>query len=286
MSRFLTVLSFFWLLASLPLCQAASSGAATDAGKSSKMNLVGVVVFEEHPRALISMPGMDEEMLVNEGDLVDGYTVRRIDDDQVELAKGDQTEILMMNGAERLKAEPAKTYLASAPAAEQESVVKHLPAVGRMKRVLVSRSSYRAKVASNTSRGPHFIRPIAIGFVSSPFGLRHGAMGGASTNHKGVDIAAPHGSPIYAAADGVVVESAWSYSKGNYIVIRHDSNYETAYFHMSKRMVETGKTVQAGDRIGSEGNTGISFGPHLHFEVHYNGVPVNPSDYVRSLSQR
>lgn len=278
MRRFFTFASLFFFLSASLVAHAAQQN-TSDGAKSSLMNLVGVMVLDDHPRALLAMPGSDEEMLINEGDLVEGYTVHRIEEDRVELVKGDQSEILLMPNAERPKAEETKTYVASA----EEQPVKHITSTRGMKRVLVSRSTYRKALTIN--KGPHFIRPIAIGFVSSPFGSRN-ATGGASTNHKGIDIAAPYGSPIYAAADGVVVESSWSYAKGNNILIRHDGNYETAYFHMSKRFVEVGQTVHSGDRIGSEGNTGISFGAHLHFEVHYNGVPVNPAEYVRSLKQR
>ena len=102
--------------------------------------------------------------------------------------------------------------------------------------------------------------------------------------HKGMDIAGPWGTPIVAAADGQVIEAndydSWGYSWGYYVLIYHNGTYSTRYAHMSSVAVSTGQYVTAGTIIGYEGNTGNSFGAHLHFEVYENGTRVNPARFL------
>ena len=99
--------------------------------------------------------------------------------------------------------------------------------------------------------------------------------------HNGVDMAAPSGSPILAAADGTVIAASYSGSMGNYIMIDHGSDIITIYMHASSLGVSVGQEVSAGDRIGSVGSTGRSTGPHLHFGVRKNGAYVNPWTYLK-----
>jgi murein DD-endopeptidase MepM/ murein hydrolase activator NlpD len=96
--------------------------------------------------------------------------------------------------------------------------------------------------------------------------------------HKGVDFAAPPGTPIIAAGSGVVREAGWRGSYGRYIRIRHNSTYDTAYAHMKSiaRGVRAGSRVQQGQIIGYVGSTGRSTGPHLHYEILVNNRQVNP----------
>ncbi|MEK5390897.1 MULTISPECIES: peptidoglycan DD-metalloendopeptidase family protein [Heyndrickxia] len=101
----------------------------------------------------------------------------------------------------------------------------------------------------------------AKGEISDIFDSRGG-------EHKGIDIAGKYMSPIYAAADGVVVKSYLSYSYGNVVFIRHDNGFETVYAHLAKRIVSEGDHVQQGETVGLMGNTGESTGTHLHFEIH------------------
>ena len=115
-----------------------------------------------------------------------------------------------------------------------------------------------------------------VTYISDHFG---GARG-----HKGMDIAGPWGTPIVAAADGQVIEAnatdSWGYSWGYYVLIYHNGTYSTRYAHMSSVAVFTGQYVTAGTIIGYEGNTGNSFGAHLHFEVYENGTRVNPARFL------
>jgi murein DD-endopeptidase MepM/ murein hydrolase activator NlpD len=98
--------------------------------------------------------------------------------------------------------------------------------------------------------------------------------------HEGIDIGAPEGTPIYAAAAGTVIYAGWESGYGNLTVIDHGNGLATAYGHQSRLAVSSGQTVSRGQLIGNVGSTGHSTGPHLHFEVRVNGVPTNPLDYL------
>ncbi len=98
--------------------------------------------------------------------------------------------------------------------------------------------------------------------------------------HYGLDLAQPTGEPIYAAFDGVVRISKFNRSYGNLVIIHHSNGLETYYAHMSKRMVSVGQQVKAGETIGLCGNTGRSFGSHLHFEIRYMGNAINPENVM------
>ncbi len=97
--------------------------------------------------------------------------------------------------------------------------------------------------------------------------------------HKGMDIAAPTGSTVVAAASGLVTAAGYSASMGNYVVISHGDGITTRYYHNSKLVVSAGQAVKTGDVISYVGSTGWSTGPHLHFEVRVNDVPVNPYQF-------
>lgn len=116
--------------------------------------------------------------------------------------------------------------------------------------------------------------------ISSTFGPRPQPMPGASTNHKGIDLAAPYGSKIVASAAGVVTTSAYSASAGNYVVVSHGNGISTVYMHASALLVSQGETVEQGQTIARVGSTGYSTGNHLHFGVIKNGTYVNPMGYV------
>jgi murein DD-endopeptidase MepM/ murein hydrolase activator NlpD len=112
------------------------------------------------------------------------------------------------------------------------------------------------------------------GPVTSPFGYRWGRL------HAGIDIAVPYGTPIHAAAAGTVVLAGWTGGYGNYTCIDHGGGLATCYAHQSSYAVSGGAQVGQGQVIGYVGNTGHSFGPHLHFEVRINGTPVDPLGYL------
>lgn len=104
---------------------------------------------------------------------------------------------------------------------------------------------------------------------------------GSWARHVAIDIAAPTGTPIFAADSGTVIESGWTdVGYGQYVIIDHGNGFRTLYAHMSKRLVSKGAKVQRGQKIGLVGSTGNSTGPHLHFEIYRNGVLQNPLKYL------
>lgn len=115
------------------------------------------------------------------------------------------------------------------------------------------------------------------GTITSPFGWRSNPFGGAPEFHQGLDIAAPTGTTVTAAAGGTVIMAQWYGGYGNYILIDHGGGYSTGYGHLSSIYVTTGQSVQRGQAIGAVGSTGQSTGPHLHFEVRIAGKPVDPA---------
>jgi murein DD-endopeptidase MepM/ murein hydrolase activator NlpD len=98
--------------------------------------------------------------------------------------------------------------------------------------------------------------------------------------HEGIDVTAPMGSPIEAPAAGIVIDAGWESGYGNTVTIDHGYGLVTKYAHASKLLVKTGQRVSRGQRIALVGNTGLATGPHLHYEVHVNGRPVDPLKYV------
>jgi len=127
------------------------------------------------------------------------------------------------------------------------------------------------------------IRPIKNMYnVTSGFGMRFHPILKTLRMHTGVDITAPRGTPVYATADGTVSRKQGYSGYGTNVIIDHDYSYETLYGHLSKKSVKPGQKVKRGELIGYVGNTGLSLGPHLHYEVWKSGKPVNPVHYFVS----
>ena len=115
--------------------------------------------------------------------------------------------------------------------------------------------------------------------VASGFGVRIDPIYRRPKMHQGMDFTAPIGTDIFATGNGQVVEAGWKQGYGNAVKINHGFGYETLYAHMHKINVRSGQRVTRGEVIGKVGNTGKSTGPHLHYEVRYQGKPVNPQNY-------
>jgi murein DD-endopeptidase MepM/ murein hydrolase activator NlpD len=128
-----------------------------------------------------------------------------------------------------------------------------------------------------SAKKPLMKTPIDGARLSSGFGMRRHPVLGYNKMHKGIDFAAPRGTPIYAAGDGVVEKAGPFSSYGNYVRIRHRSGLETAYAHMSRVACKSGTRVKQGSVIGYVGTTGRSTGPHLHYEILIGGKQVNPA---------
>ena len=138
------------------------------------------------------------------------------------------------------------------------------------------------------SAAPEETKPVDEGWKvpidyianTSPFGDRERPTEGASTNHKGVDLAAPENTQIGAARSGTVLVAEYDPSAGYYVVIEHDNGYRSVYMHMNYFDVQVGQQVSQGETIGYCGSTGVSTGSHLHFGISQNGVYKNPADYI------
>lgn len=128
--------------------------------------------------------------------------------------------------------------------------------------------------------------PVAVSHMSSGFGMRTHPVLGGRRGHKGIDLAAPTGTPIRATADGVVEMAEWFSSYGLYVQLDHGAAMETRYGHMSRIAVAQGQQVRKGDVIGYVGSTGRSTGPHLHYEVRVSGDAVNPLPYMQGNSEK
>lgn len=135
-------------------------------------------------------------------------------------------------------------------------------------------------IERGTKIPPTFIKPISGGRLTSTFGRRKAPTKGASTNHGAVDWALPTGSTVVASSGGTVTKAGWGSGYGYVVYIKHPGGIETRYAHCSKVLVSAGQTVKQGQKIALSGNTGISTGPHLHFEVRVNGVAVDPFSYL------
>jgi len=144
----------------------------------------------------------------------------------------------------------------------------------RQQELLVAMRENRERLALTPSIMP------TEGFITSHFGYRHSPFTGQLQSHKGMDIAAKTGTPIYAPARGVVTAAGNEGAYGLCVDIRHGGGLSTRYAHMEKYVVETGQTVERGQLIGHVGRSGRATGPHLHYEVRLNGVPTNPAAYI------
>ena len=119
--------------------------------------------------------------------------------------------------------------------------------------------------------------PINGARLSSPFGMRKHPILGFNKMHRGTDFAAPLGTPIMASGDGIIIKARWCGGGGNCVKIKHNSTYQTVYAHLSKfgGGIKKGVRVKQGRIIGYVGSTGMSTGPHLHYEVIKNGKKIN-----------
>lgn len=133
-----------------------------------------------------------------------------------------------------------------------------------------------------TMRTMPAISPIKGNFISG-FGYRRSPISGRYQMHTGLDFAAPMGTPIYAAGDGKVIFAAYNaHGYGTSVDIDHGNGYESKYAHMMKLSVKEGDEVKRGQIIGYSGNSGMSTGPHLHYEIKHKGVKIDPLDYFYS----
>ncbi len=164
--------------------------------------------------------------------------------------------------------------------ASQEAALEAL-IVERQRELEAQReAARRAAGIVGTASAPGALAWPVSGTITSPFGYRRNPFGGGMEFHPGLDIAAPMGTTITAAAAGTVISAGWYGGYGNYILIDHGGGMATGYGHCSQIFVSVGQQVQRGQAIGAVGSTGASTGPHVHFEVRIDGKPVDPAAYL------
>ncbi|HEV8354389.1 MAG TPA: peptidoglycan DD-metalloendopeptidase family protein [bacterium] len=156
-----------------------------------------------------------------------------------------------------------------------ERMVRELERNSRELEVLIRRSQRSPSAPLPGRRVGRFLLP-ARGVLTSGFGYRRHPIFRIRRMHTGIDIAAPRGTPVMAAADGAVLYTGWFGGYGKIVVLDHGGGVSTLYGHLSAILVPTGVRVRRGQVIGRVGSTGYSTGPHVHFEVRINGRPVDP----------
>ncbi len=122
--------------------------------------------------------------------------------------------------------------------------------------------------------------PVPMGYYSSNYGYRLDPINGRTSFHTGVDLIAPPGTPVLAAAGGVVSTVAFVAEYGNVVEVDHDNGLTSRYAHLSKMLVKVGDVVMKGQQVALVGATGRTTGPHLHFEVREKGIPLNPNKFL------
>ncbi|WP_068777012.1 M23 family metallopeptidase [Paenibacillus sp. FJAT-26967] len=146
----------------------------------------------------------------------------------------------------------------------------------------LTESERKLQEARRTKRITPTIWPSDSRSITSTFGVRRDPFSGSPSVHAGIDIDGELNDPVYAAADGIVSDAEYNPQKGNFIAIDHSRGLQTEYLHLNRTEVRPGSTVRKGQIIGRVGSTGRSTGTHLHYEVHKNGVKINPSPYLIS----
>lgn len=297
----------FWialLLASPVLASAAPSAGPADAATRkaredfSKLGLkmLGTATIMGDTSVILSRAGWTDTMTFGVGRVIGGFRITSIQPGYTIFEKSGIHIWLPIGGDADRRAQPdryadvAEAASSNHKRAEPGTKVAVGAAIGSG-RVLRSVNDVRAltspavktpstSVASAGGARGYFAAPLD-GDLSSGFGYRQRPMGGASRYHRGVDIAAKHGTPIVASANGIVKAVSRNWSKGVFIELEHGSGYESHYLHMSRTAVKAGQTVRQGQVIGYVGSTGISTGPHLHFEIHRNGQALDPALFVK-----
>lgn len=183
---------------------------------------------------------------------------------------------------ERIAAEVAAQERIAAEKAEQERIAAEKSAAEAKTSNLYAGNSQAAAPAAPAAKSSTFIRP-ASGFLSSPFGYRINPVDGVYRMHNGIDIAGS--GPIVAIQSGTVTFAGYNSVYGYYVIVDHGmingKAMKSLYSHLTPGMqVAPGQSVSQGQRLGTMGTTGMSTGVHLHFEIHENGTPVNPLNYI------
>ncbi|MCM1159263.1 MAG: peptidoglycan DD-metalloendopeptidase family protein [Bacteroidales bacterium] len=167
-------------------------------------------------------------------------------------------------------------------AGQEEEVQKYMQAKAEAESIIAAAEQVASSSATSIYTGGIFTWPVpGYNQITSYFGGRYAPVAGASSNHKGLDIACDYGASVVAAASGTVIVATYNYAEGNYVCIDHGGGVVTVYMHNSSLLVSAGETVSTGQPIALAGSTGISTGPHCHFGVRVDGTYVDPLGYLQ-----
>lgn len=165
---------------------------------------------------------------------------------------------------------------------QQEEVNRYAQAEAEAEAIIAQAEQNASTSTTSAYTGGIFTWPVpGYSQITSYFGNRTSPTAGASSNHKGIDIACDAGASVVAAADGTVIVATYNYAEGNYVCIDHGGGVVTVYMHNSSLLVSVGQAVTAGQQIAAAGSTGVSTGPHCHFGVRVDGNYVDPLAYLQ-----
>lgn len=194
--------------------------------------------------------------------------------------------IKLNNATQTAQPHVRKTAMTYSPAAGNKSearpaLTNDIVIISRAEEMSPTRKLGARKAGSNIPS----IWPVA-GVLRSGVGMRNNPFGGPGVEfHKGQDISAPSGTPVYATADGVVIIAGWLKGYGQVVYIDHGNGISTRYGHLSRIDATLGQLIRQGEQLGLVGSTGRSTGPHLHYEVRINGEPTSPRAYLPLVAQ-
>jgi murein DD-endopeptidase MepM/ murein hydrolase activator NlpD len=256
------------------------------------------VVLASRPDTMVKQGKYLDQVSVKRRQLVERVTELRAELEQqrrsleaekatADQAAADAQAIRDQVASLRAEVEPARSDAAIQESAEQSAIDGIQAQKADFEEELASLQAASDSIAARLramgstpgSAGPCGARPVPGGIVS-PFGPRYHPILHYTRMHTGADMSAGSGTPIHACRAGTVVISGSQGGYGNAVVIDHGGNMFTLYAHQSRIAVEEGQHVEAGDVIGYVGSTGMSTGPHLHFEVRLSGNPVDPASYL------
>ncbi|MGA8532748.1 MAG: peptidoglycan DD-metalloendopeptidase family protein [Candidatus Tumulicola sp.] len=195
---------------------------------------------------------------------------------QLDSLSAERRNLVALTGAQRRTVASQVAQMEDLSAAEEAQLESLIQERQRQLEAQRRASGITGGGEETAGGGGAFSWPVT-GTITSPFGWRSNPFGGSPEFHQGLDIAAPSGTTVTAAAGGTVIMAQWYGGYGNYILIDHGGGYSTGYGHLSAIYVSNGQGVKRGQAIGAVGSTGASTGPHLHFEVRIDGKPVDPA---------
>jgi murein DD-endopeptidase MepM/ murein hydrolase activator NlpD len=284
--------------AELDEAQAKLDASAAQLYRSARRGVTYDNVFVSRPRELITQSKYLDHVAEDRTELLE--RVRDLRDEveeqrqhlEAQQAKADAAEaeaqaVRDQIAALRAEVEPARAQLAAQVQAEEAALADIQSRKAQFQAELAAMQAASDSIAARLRSGTGYpgqaggcqARPVPGG-ISSGFGMRYHPVLGYNRMHTGVDMRASSGDPIHACRAGVVVIAGSQGGYGNTVVIDHGGGMATLYAHQSRIAVSVGQIVNAGDVIGYVGSTGMSTGPHLHFEVRLSGNPVDPVPYL------